>query len=198
MKTYNEIRHHLKTGDLVFFSGKGFVSNMIKLVTRSKWSHVGIVLNHIEFDHVMLWESTTLSNIPDSETHQKTKGVQLVTLSNRLEVYDGDVMIKRLNRPVQDANLILARLRKEFKNVDYEQSELELVKSALDLTNLDKNEEDFSSIFCSELVAKAYKELGLFPGDIVSNEWTPADFARVSNLLNGYNLSDDILLSIRP
>lgn len=41
---YSDIRHNLCTGDIVLFSGAGMVSNVIKWATRSKWSHVGMVI----------------------------------------------------------------------------------------------------------------------------------------------------------
>lgn len=42
---YNLIRNNLETGDLVFFSGSGFTSEIIKKATISEWSHVGMVIS---------------------------------------------------------------------------------------------------------------------------------------------------------
>ena len=66
--TYGNIRPTLETGDIVLFSGKGGISTGIKWITNSKWSHVGMVLKLTQFDAVLIWESTTLSDIKDIES----------------------------------------------------------------------------------------------------------------------------------
>ncbi len=58
---------------------------------------------------------------------------------------------------------------------------MQLFKSAYDFIG-GKNKRDTSSLFCSELVAEAYQQMGLLTLDIPSNEFTPADFADLSGL----------------
>jgi hypothetical protein len=41
---YSVARDEMKQGDLIGFSGTGLVSNVIKVATLSKISHVGVVL----------------------------------------------------------------------------------------------------------------------------------------------------------
>ena len=58
------------------------------------------------------------------------------------------------------------QLQKKFQGYEYEKNRVELMLSALDfyedyLTFLKNSKEDLSSLFCSELVAHAYQELGL-------------------------------------
>lgn len=43
-KRYNEIREQIQQGDVIAFSGKGHVSELIKLFTLSSVSHVAIVI----------------------------------------------------------------------------------------------------------------------------------------------------------
>ena len=118
MKKYEDIRENLKTGDIVLFSGKGGISHGIKLVTNSKWSHVGMVLR-----------------LPDSKA-----------------AYDGP---------------------------------------------LGHNEEDLSSLFCSELVAEAYQRIGLLTSAMPSNEYTPKDFAERRGLkLEKGKLGEEISVEI--
>ena len=49
-------------------------------------------------------------------------------------------------------------------------------------------DDDFSSLFCSQLVAGAFKRLGLLPHDQPANNYLPEDFAarRQLPLLNGH------------
>ena len=67
-------------------------------------------------------------------------------------------------------------LRREVAGREYEQDTLELIKAAYD-GPFGHNEEDISSLFCSELVAEAYQRLGLLSEEKPSNEYTPADFS---------------------
>lgn len=195
---YEDLRKSLKTGDIALFSGKGGISAGIKWATNSKWSHVGMVFAAPEYDMVLLWESTTLNDLEDLDTGAHMKGVQIVPLYERLKQYDGDVAIRRLNRPLAPEQIQdLQFLRQEFKGRPYEQDEIELIRSAVDVP-LAKNKEDLSSLFCSELVAEAYQRIGLLAdtqevGGLPSNEYTPKDFssARMNALLNGYQLGKE-------
>lgn len=81
----------------------------------------------------------------------------------------------------------LLEFKSELGERPYEKKKLELIRSALDyhedfLTFLKNEEEDLSSLFCSELVAAAYQRMGLLEMDTTvenyktSNEYTPDDF----------------------
>ncbi len=194
---YEKIRDKLKTGDIILFSGKGGISDGIKLFTCSKWSHVGMVYKlNDSLDtrgSVFCWESTTLSNIEDADSGKLTKGVQRVELSERLEkcFSNGyEICIRQLSKPL-DGDMIrkLNDFRHEVSGRPYEKNKLELLKAAYDGV-LGKNKEDLSSLFCSELVAEAYQRMGLLTEDLPSNEYTPKDFSseRHLNLQLGYQL----------
>lgn len=70
----------------------------------------------------------------------------------------------------------LIAFRTEVRGRPYEDNKIELIKSAYDGW-LGENEEDLSSLFCSELVAEAYQRMGLLPDTVASNEFTPRDFS---------------------
>ncbi|MEM1098433.1 MAG: hypothetical protein AAGH92_06540 [Planctomycetota bacterium] len=181
MQGYEAIRPRLKTGDVVLFSGRAPVSRLIQWVTGGPWSHVGLIVRLREFDDaVMLWESTTLTDVSDVQRGRPVRGVQLVPLSQRLVQYDGDVAVRQLHRPLTFGQRDrLAALRHRLSRRPYEQRELELLRSAIDLVG-PPNREDLSSVFCSELVAEAYQAMGLLaepPDGPPSNEYTPMDFA---------------------
>ena len=193
---YSEIRESLKTGDLVLFSGKGRISGMIRWFTGSIWSHIGMVIRSKEFDMLLLWESTTLSKIKDIQSNTAKQGVQLVALSERINTYDGVIGIRRLENVCVDPLRMkaLKKLRTELKDRPYEESKIELLKSAYD-GPLGHNEEDLSSIFCSEMVAEAYQRMGLLSEDVPSNEYTPAGFGRDLKLEDG-SLSEIIEVEV--
>lgn len=192
---YSKIRDSLATGDIVLFSGKGAFSDLIKYASMSRWSHVGMVLKIPEYDFVTVWESTTLSNIKDLDTGNANKGVQLVPLSSRVDKYSGGMSIRRLEGgALPDESLdALMKLREELKGKRYERGKMELFKSLWD-GKFGLNEEDLSSVFCSELVAAAYQRLGLLSDKLPSNEYTPADFSsrKMDELNNGFYLGGEI------
>ncbi len=161
-----------------------------------KWSHVGMILKLKEYDFLTVWESTTLSNLRDLDTGKLRKGVQLVPLSARVNMYDGDIVIRKLEGVTFDNNDIkkLMEFRREVTGRPYEQDIIELIKAAYD-GPFGLNTEDLSSLFCSELVAEAYQRLGLLDESIPSNEYTPRDFSEKGKLklLKG-RLSEEILL----
>ena len=195
--TYEEIRGLLDTGDIVLFSGGGFTSNLIKFGTLSEWSHIGLVLKLPEHDLILLWESTTLSKTKDIRTGKLHSGVQLVSLRDRISNYKGDVAIRLLQGAnlSQEALKRLMELRIQLRGKPYEQSKLELFKSAWD-GFFGRNKENLSSVFCSEQVAEAYQALGLVSEDKPSNEYTPSDFSEdnVTELLGGFSLSKEITI----
>lgn len=188
--TYADLRDTLDTLDLVFFSGKGNVSSFIKRHTESKWSHCGMVvrINGLLF----LWESTTLSDQLDVFAGKRIDGVQLVRLGARIAWFHGEIGIRRLeNFPRTD--LVLGKLWAHMlplHGLPYESSTLALIRAQLDRFGA-VGEEDLSSVFCSELVAAAYKVMGLLPKDISASEYVPEDMAyRYLTLEGGATLSD--------
>ena len=176
---YSDYRKVAKTGDIFLFSGKGNISDIIKYLTKGRWSHIGMVLAPTP-DIVLLWESTTLSNLVDIDTQRQSRGVQVVELSRRLRTYEGEVALRQIEpalTPAQESILFL--LRHEFKSRKYEQSLIELFRSAWDWIG-GQNKADLSSLFCSEMVAEAFMAMGLIErtGSMPANEFTPTDFAQ--------------------
>lgn len=201
---YDDIRNSLKTGDIVLFSGRGLASWLIQQATRSKWSHVGMVVRLPEYDMVLLWESTLLSGVADVEAKKILGGVQLTPLSARIASYQGDVAVRRLNveLTMEDIEAVHA-LRREIKGRPYERDPVQFWRSALDVpgTQLAANaREDLSSVFCSEMVAAAFMRMKLLPDDAPSNEFTPRDFGTGNlvdmELLRGASLSVEQYVSV--
>ena len=194
---YKKIRDMLNTGDIVLFSGKGRISAGIKWASKSKWSHIGMIVNLPEYDFCCVWESTTLSDIKDLDTKKPNKGVQLVPLSARVNNYDGEIAVRQLdNVKLSKRNIkALMKFRKEIAGRPYEEDNIELIKSAYD-GPFGQNSEDLSSLFCSEQVGEAYQRLRLLDESKPSNEYTPADFGedRGLKLIRG-RLGPEILIT---
>lgn len=178
---YSEYRPKAQTGDMIGFSGNGIASTAIKIVSKSNWSHIGLTICSPEWDLVLCWESTLLSNVPDINSGFIKKGVMLVSLESRIFTYDGEVGIRRIQKPlISDQLAILKGFRQEVKNRPYEKNHIELVRSVYD-GPYGLNTQDLSSLFCSELFAEVCIRMGLINDDLPSNEYTPADFLNEGN-----------------
>ncbi len=196
---YNDLRPKLKTGDVVLMSGRGIESAAIKLATRSKWSHVGQLVVIPQWDLILLWESTTLSNIVDMVTGVAHRGVSLVALSERLRAYKGRTALRALSRPLTaEMDEGLQRFRHEVRELPYEDNSMELLKSAWDGGG-GMNEADLSSLFCSELLAESWMRVGLLGTQQPANEYVPRDFSSGARkplpLFQGYTLLPEVQLS---
>ena len=127
----------------------------------------------------------------DIETGKVTQGVELIPLKQKIfSGWYNRVAIRQLI--VSDSERVkmtehLLQFKKELGERPYEKKKLQLIRSALDFhqdyfTFLKNEEEDLSSLFCSELVAAAYQRMGLLEFDKTSddyktsNEYTPDDF----------------------
>lgn len=180
MTRYDEVRPSIKTGDILLFSGRGPTSDIIKLGTRSPWSHVGLAVKVEGWDILLSLESTTLSKVADLDTGKGLKGVQTVGLASRIRGYDGVVAVRHLVRPLTpEQEFRLAEYRLKTRGVPYEENKLGMVKAALGLPQ-DHTPEDEASLFCSEWTAGALQWLGLFPAPPAgpdAEEYVPRDLS---------------------
>ena len=170
-----------KTGDIISFSGFGRKSVIVNLVTFG-WpfwwaSHVGIIGEYK--GEQLLFESTTLSNLPCVVTGKPFKGVQAVRLPERVKTYNGRVYHYPIYRPL--FGMEADRLN-EFL--------LESIGTPYDLTGGMRSAthglswlearfkgEDLNFIFCSELCAAAHARIGLLQTTSASR-WNPNRFIR--------------------
>ncbi len=197
IKRLNKIQDSLKTGDLVLFSRKGRISSGIRFITHSKWSHIGMVVRNDHHNEPLLFESTIADNVCDVESQKRLKGVQLVTLRERLSSYEGGVSVRLLVLERTEEMLdALHQFHDEVRGRPFEQKKAEFIRAAYD-GPFGHNQEDLSSLFCSELIAEAYQRMGLLAEDKASNEYTPRDFSdkgRLS-LLKG-SLNNEIEIKV--
>lgn len=180
---YIDARSKIRTGDVIAFSGKGFISNTIKAVTGSPVTHIGMILssNIIEnISFVQIAESTSIGN--------GFKGVQFNRLSDHIARYDGDMwwlpLKDELRANMNVIDLISFIFAQKGKKYDTPQA----IGSALDF--IPDNREDLDKLFCSELVTAALEHVGILK-DINASEQTPADVVGFDIYSGIYNLKGD-------
>lgn len=181
--TYEKIRPLMKPGDIIAFSGKGFVSDAIKRVTGYPISHVGMVMQ----TRLLIGgipQQGKLNQIVESTTLNETtglKGVSITRLSERLLHYDGEVYWLPLatnRRKAGDWKKAFDFLLKQ-EHVRYDRKSIIhmwLQKRLPFLAPL--VQEDPNAFFCSELLVAALLETGILPNNIIPANATPADLCQ--------------------
>ena len=166
----------IKTGDVISFSGFGRKSAFINLVTFG-WpffwaSHVGIIGEHE--GEQLLFESTTLSNIPCVVQEKPFKGVQAVRLADRVGTYQGRVYHYPIYRPLfgfesdRLNEFLLSKI-----GIPYDlHGGMRSATHGLSWLESRFKGEDLNFIFCSELVAAAHARIGLLQTTSASR-WNP-------------------------
>ncbi|WP_270179848.1 YiiX/YebB-like N1pC/P60 family cysteine hydrolase [Alkalihalobacillus sp. CinArs1] len=160
VKKYDDARVEIITADLLLCSGSYPVSNIIKKVSNSRFSHVGLLFRWM--DRVMMMESV------------ESYGVRIIPLSHYIQDY------KNTGAPYK-GDLYLAR-HSGVKHLTNQKTEA-MLKRGADLSGKRYDHEEILKILasvvmgdlrsipndryiCSEFIHECYKQAGLiFPDD---------------------------------
>ena len=174
--------------------GKAPSSYLFSGITRSDWSHIALgVYNVDEQKERFLLESAIYQK-------QFWDGISPQVQINPLEIVytdpeTGRVLEKKIIRKDGKNNpIIVTDFIKKHLGTPYEQSSMELLKAAFGLNKIP----NLQSLFCSELVALAFQELGAFPSIPVASDYTPKSFAENASTLpwnKGITLSEGVVIS---
>ncbi len=162
----------LSTGDILIFAGASFISRMIAMRTCSWWqlatgewdSHIGICASY--HGKMLLFESTTLSDIPCEISGRMHRGSKAVDPAGRIEFYDGKVWVMKptlaiLPRTARRRREALIESLVSMVGRPYE----DLHKLIAVGTRFAKRHryfgEDASKLFCSEMVGIALEDAGM-------------------------------------
>lgn len=180
------------TGDLVLTAGSTLGSTLIKFFSASRWSHVAVVdRTGPDPRFVCLFESVIRSDKQIDCKHgtREKKGVRLVEAGERIAsspVSDGwpdafAVALMKLHVPDAKARKEIALKLQELQDlthpIGYEASKLALARTKFSAV-LGSNAFDPSQLFCSELVAEAYKAMNVIAPTYNSSMARPDTFFR--------------------
>lgn len=162
-------RTHASTGDLILFRNKDIGSVIQRGFTRSSYDHVALLLCY------------TSGKICLLEAIQST-GVNLLLWSD-FKKYQWNLLTERI------VHRKLEFERTEESLVKLEEFVNKVVGKAYKLStrkivmkNPQKKPGDETDFFCSELIASAYKVLGVLSEEEISNRFLPGSFAEDGNL----------------
>lgn len=162
-----------RSGDLLLFSGKGFISGVVRLFTGSRWSHVGLVMR--EGEQLLVLESTITDESVDTVLGEAVRGVQVVSLIDKLGAYEGTIALRRLEIDVRPETLDeeIREIASMWRYRGYKDFTVNLL---LDLFSPRRRPQRVDRMFCSELVAEVYKRLGVMCRATRSSRYVPGDF----------------------
>jgi len=172
----------VKPGDVIGFSGRSWSSAFINIGTYALpffgISHVGI-MSKASDGRLLLFESTSLSNLPCALSGENFVGTQAHVLADTVAAYPGRIYHYPLYRPL-------------YRNEDTRLTQylMETVHTPYDLMGAFRSagvgiswieslfrEQDLTTIFCSEWLASAFSIIGVFPTSNASR-WNPNKLVR--------------------
>lgn len=181
-KLYDDIRHDIRSGDILLCSGNFIFSNLIQKATSSAWSHVAFILRLDHIDRIMVLESV------------ESIGVRTVPLSSYVNDYNGTgkpypgrLMLARHDDVRQEKIKQLSRTAVDLLGHPYRAQEIAHIASrismhTLGLPNQLRDHDMQNAFICSEYVYTCFQSIGATVDYNSINFISPADFANSSKV----------------
>ena len=196
-------KYNMKTGDIILFNytGGGFFGlfdSFIKFFTKSKFTHIGMVLKDPDFLNVKLkgifiWESSYNGTI-DPQDGKIKFGVQITPLSDLVNSYNGNIYLRRVNF---DKDLLNNKKLRSVHDIVYKKPYDIIPSDWLEaIMRKDENPQKTSRFWCSALVGYIYTSCGLLNEETDWSILRPSDFSiEGQNLIlnNNVKLDDKII-----
>jgi len=199
---YADIKNNIKPFDIIFFRNTSLASYLIQFVEFMtvddyKWSHVGVVINTDFFpikngikDELYILESTMSGKLNDGlnecENNTAKLGVQVRKLDDLVRIYNnnGQIAWGQLNYDKDLYNDDIKNKCIEFYN-DHINDIYEICINNLFYSCLNTNTKinmnwlntkTEHALFCSELITKLYKKIGILNDTINDESIAPTEF----------------------
>jgi hypothetical protein len=217
MAKIEDIVSKLNTGDLLLFHSNTIIGNCIQCFTKSKYSHIGMVLKDPVFiDEKLtgyyLWQSG-YESFPDIETKEIFYGVQISPLEKVLKEYSlKNVYLRKLTiyKPL-DINLLIEihqqvhHHKYDLNLIDWLEAEKYLLEEENDILPINTKSQSKkllkqkNEFWCSSLIGYIYAKMGWLD---LTTKWqllSPEDWSSTNKYpikLINCELSNDINLSL--
>jgi hypothetical protein len=165
------------TGDVWLFRGRSLADRTIQAVTNSPVNHVGMV---VALDDLppLLWHAELGRSLPDVWTGKRQRGVQLHKLADAVitwnERYRQQAWVRHLEGEIERAQE--DRLMKVIERFDGRPFPTALGLARGWLNGRARRSSSLETIYCAELVATTYQEMGLLPGGRPASWYDPGRF----------------------
>ncbi len=192
----NEQSSELKTGDILLcdnleYKSWGLFSWFIKFMTKSDFSHVGMIVVDPDFTDVTLkgtyvWTSG-ISDIPDPEDNTKKFGVQFIPYEHFISTYGGKIYVRRIEfKETEEYKKIFNNEKlKEIHKVVYDKPYDVVVTDWIEAyCKKDRHPQKTSRFFCSAFLGYVYTKLGLFDDTLDWSILYPSYFSTENKTLS--------------
>ena len=175
-----------KTGDVLLFRGKSFLSKFQRFFTTGEYDHVAMLFKFGE--KLVLFESTGQIGVDllDWNAFINNKWHNLYTKLSYRKLY---------YRLSEDEIEQLEDFAQKVRGKKYKMNPVKIWRKS---SNRDASGDikESKSYFCSELVASAFKRIGLLPENVSATQYWPNNFASNStlNLQKDAYLGDEYLI----
>lgn len=192
IKNYTKLEKEIKTGDVIAFSGSGLLSRIIEFFTFSKYSHVGMAVwiqdKFKKTYHLYIAESSISSTATDI-SGEKREGMQIVPFKERMELTNSKVWHVKLLNPLsrkEQSKMKKFLLDCHEKKIGYDTDQA--ISAGLHLPNFINNilyklhlkkKNDFTSLFCAEVIGASLFEAGRLPDRIDDSLFRPVDIVEL-------------------
>ena len=170
--------HRLKTGDILLcddlsYNSWGLLSWFIKFMTKSDFSHIGMIVVDPEFTDIPLkgiyvWTSG-ISDMADPEDDKKKFGVQFIPYDHFVKTYGGKIYTRRIEFEKQEEynKIFNNKSLKEIHKVVYDKPYDIVITDWIEAyCKKDLYPQKTSRFFCSALIGYIYTKLDLFDDNL--------------------------------
>lgn len=178
MEELKESNHKLKTGDILLcddlaYNSWGLLSWFIKFMTKSDFSHIGMIVVDPEFTNIPLkgiyvWTSG-ISDIDDPEDDKKKFGVQFIPYDHFVKTYGGKIYTRRIEFENKEdyEKIFNNEILKEIHKVVYDKPYDIIITDWIEAYfKKDLKPQKTSRFFCSALIGYIFTKLGLFDDNL--------------------------------
>lgn len=177
-----EFIENADTGDILLFRAKNFSSKLTRTFIRSTYDHVALIIKYVS-GKVGLLEATS------------EQGVNILMwdefIGNNWHTFNSRLVWRRLN--VEKTDEIMLKLEEFVQKVQGKSFSLTASK-IFNGGNVNPGEE--TGFFCSELVASAYKAMGVISSEFCASKYWPQDFSKEKEIIMeaGARLDRELLI----
>jgi hypothetical protein len=199
-----EMSCKLKTGDLLLcddlqYSSWGLFSWFIKFMTKSDFSHVGMIVvdpvfTDIPFKGIYVWTSG-ISDVPDPEDKTKKFGVQFVPYDHFIKTYGGKIYVRRIEfENMEEYTKIFNNEKlKEIHKVVYDKPYDIVITDWIEAyCKKDPHPQKTSRFFCSAFIGYVYTKLTLLDKGL---DWSILSPSYFSSENKSFSLHHNAILS---
>jgi hypothetical protein len=200
--TYDDVKDRLQTGDIVLFNSDFESSKVIELLTGYPFSHSAMVVRNAD-GTLSMWEETPFNELPCQLDQESHAGARLVDLHTVTQEYAKNTFFQTtfrlldIDRTSAFWTHALSGLQTSFQQWNKWPFPSDPIMALQYLLGKHQNIFDSSApMFCSDLVARTYMQMGLLPMNPVPTSYAPGDFSNLNSklqLLQG-SLTDQLTI----